>query len=316
MSEQVRIWGPETPVRLDEAEALSYCRQLANGHYENFSVVSSLVPAGLRDDFAVVYSFCRWADDLGDEIGDAAESRRLLEWWRLELERCFAGDPIHPVMVALRRTVERHQLPITPFNNLIDAFVQDQHVSRYDTWSALLDYCVLSANPVGRLVLMLLGERRDEDLFASSDAICTALQLTNHWQDVRRDLLERDRIYIPGDLMRASRFEERMRASAEQGWAIDDTFLEESRRVVRTCVNRTWSLYDEGESLLEGISVESRPVVALFRSGGMHVLRLIELWNCETVLHRPRLTKVRKLSLLTRSWVGSRLASMRRGKLE
>lgn len=316
MSEQVRIWGPERPVRLEEAEALSYCRQLAHGHYENFSVVSSLVPAALRDDFAVVYSFCRWADDLGDEIGDSAESMRLLEWWRMELERCFAGDPVHPVMVALGKTVQRHDLPMKPFSDLINAFIQDQHVDRYASWNELLDYCVLSANPVGRLVLMLLGEKREERLFAPSDAICTALQLTNHWQDVRRDILDRDRIYLPQDLIEGEDFEQRLRASAEQGWAIDDTFLEQSRRVVRTCVNRTWPLFDQGEVLLERISARSRPVVGLFRSGGMHVLRLIELWDCETALHRPRLTKARKFSLLARSWIGARAAAMRSRKGE
>ncbi|MBL8758415.1 MAG: squalene/phytoene synthase family protein, partial [Phycisphaerae bacterium] len=140
-----------TPVGLEDA--LAYVRGLALGHYENFSVLSRLVPEDLRDDFAAVYAFCRWADDLGDETGpgDAARerSRTLLAWWRDQTRACWDGRAAHPVMVALRRSVERHHLPITPFLDLIDAFEQDQRVTRYDTWDQLLDYCRRSANPVG-----------------------------------------------------------------------------------------------------------------------------------------------------------------------
>ena len=129
--------------------------------------MSSLVPLALRDDFAAVYAFCRWADDLGDEMGDPDESLRLLAWWRRELDDCFAGVPVHPVMVALAETVTRHALPREPFEHLIDAFEQDQRVSRYDTWDQVIDYCRRSANPVGRLVLMLFGEPREDEYLLS-----------------------------------------------------------------------------------------------------------------------------------------------------
>src|SRR5262249_40556404 len=154
----------------------------------NFSVLSALVPAGLRDDFATVYSFCRWADDLGDETGDTSRSLALLAWWRRELQQAFAGTPRHPVFLALKPVIDRHSLPIEPFDHLIAAFEQDQTVNRYQTWEQLIGYCRLSADPVGRLVLMVCGEERSRENFALSDAICTALQLTNHWQDVRRDI--------------------------------------------------------------------------------------------------------------------------------
>jgi squalene synthase HpnC len=313
--EQVRLWGPDRTTRLQSGEAIAYCRALANSHYENFSVVSSLVPRALRDDFAAVYSFCRWADDLGDEIEDRDESLRLLAWWREELDACFAGEPVHPVMVALAATVERHDLPRKPFDDLVDAFVQDQSVTRYETWKELLEYCSLSANPVGRLVLMLLGEERDESLFQSSDSICTALQLTNHWQDVRRDFDERDRIYIPSELIDIDLFEERLRASVGQGFAVDGTFLEESRQLVRECVARTMPLYDEGSVLLDRVSPQSLPVIRLFVAGGMRVLRLIELWNFETAIHRPTLSKVTKVALVARAWMGSRFARNSNGTL-
>jgi len=313
ISSQVRVWGPDSEIRLDESEAIAYCHQLTGGHYENFSVLSRLVPRDLRDDFAAVYAFCRWSDDLGDEIGDREESRRLLDWWRGELDKCVDGSPGHPVMVALSRTIARHELPRAPFDALIDAFLMDQEVIRYESWDALLDYCALSANPVGRLVLMMLGEPRTDEYFGPSDSICTALQLTNHWQDVGRDLLERDRIYIPGELIDHPRFESELRRSAEQGWASDPSFLEASRRTIRTCVDRTWPLYEAGDALLDRLSPHSRPLVGLFRDGGMRVLRMVEVWNHETVLHRPKLGRGRKFMLLARAVISARLASGRGG---
>src|SRR5262245_10918930 len=199
--QQLDVYGPEHCRTLTTAEARHWCLRLATGRYENFSVLSAVVPAELRADFAAVYAFCRWADDLGDEIGDCQRSLELLAWWRRELQQCFAGQPRHPVFLALGPTIVKHRLPIEPFDDLIRAFEQDQSVTRFDTWNQLVGYCRLSADPVGRLVLMLCGEERSEEVFRLSDCICTALQLTNHWQDVRRDIVERDRIYVPRDLV-------------------------------------------------------------------------------------------------------------------
>jgi squalene synthase HpnC len=153
----------------------------------------------LHQDFYNVYAFCRWADDLGDEIGDPRESLRLLEWWRGELDGMYEGRASHPVFVALRQTAARHELPKQPFADLIRAFVQDQTVVRYPTYEDLFGYCRYSANPVGRLVLHLCGYR-DAQRQALSDATCTALQLANSWQDVARGL-EKGRVYIPLEAM-------------------------------------------------------------------------------------------------------------------
>jgi squalene synthase HpnC len=299
-------FGPEHCRAMDQDQARAWCRQLAGSHYENFSVLSGLVPAAVRDDFAAVYAFCRWADDLGDESGSPQRAAELLAWWRRELRQCFDGSPRHPVFVALAPTIQRHQLPLEPFDNLIRAFEQDQTVTRYETWEQLIGYCSLSADPVGRLVLMLCGEERSEKLFKLSDAICTALQLTNHWQDVCRDILERDRIYIPREMITIDRFEERLTASARQGFAIDREFLPASRLLIKACVEKTWSLFDRGGKLLDHLSPRTQPIVWLFAAGGQHVLRQIEMWNYETVLHRPRLGKFTKLMLVTRAWIAAR----------
>ena len=182
-------------------EAERYTRWLATHHYENFNVVSWLLPRRLRQHFYNVYAYCRWADDLGDEVADPARALELLDDWDQELRDCYAGKPSHPVFIALRQTIAACDIPIEPFSDLLVAFRQDQTVHRYPTWNGVLGYCRYSANPVGRLVLYLCGYR-DAERQQLSDATCTALQLANFWQDVCRDL-EKGRIYIPLEALAA-----------------------------------------------------------------------------------------------------------------
>ena len=149
-----------TPVHL--AAARSYCSRLARTHYENFTVASFLLPRRLLRHFHAVYAYCRWADDLADEVGGGARALALLRWWREELLRCYGGQPRHPVMLALRETIQRFRIPPEPFLNLLFAFEQDQIVKRYQTYEQLLGYCRNSANPVGHLVLYLGGAFNQE----------------------------------------------------------------------------------------------------------------------------------------------------------
>ena len=174
--------------------AQQYTRWLATNHYENFNVASWLLPKELHQHFYNLYAYCRWADDLGDEVPDTQRALGLLNWWEQELDACYEGRPSHPVFVALCDTIVAKDIPRQPFADLLKAFRQDQIVKRYSTWDAVLDYCVYSANPVGRLVLYLCGYH-DEPRQKLSDATCTALQLANFWQDVSRDL-EKGRIYM------------------------------------------------------------------------------------------------------------------------
>src|ERR1035441_3675805 len=185
--------------RWSASDGRAYTRWLATNHYENFHVVSFLLPKRLHQDFYNVYAYCRWADDLSDEIGDPAESLRLLGWWRRELDAMYQGRATHPVFAALAPTVRQYAIPSQPFADLIDAFVQDQTVTRYRNWEELFGYCRNSANPVGRLVLYLCGYA-DSERQRLSDATCTALQLANFWQDVTIDLLK-DRVYIPLEVL-------------------------------------------------------------------------------------------------------------------
>ena len=171
------------------------------GHYENFPVASLLLPQHLRRPVAVIYAFARSADDFADE-GDEAPAVRLerLEAYRAELGR-IAGRtaPQTPLFDEVARIVGEHQLPLGPFNDLLDAFSQDVVKTRYASFTEVLEYCRRSANPVGRLLLHLFKRAHETEL-SHSDSICTALQLTNFWQDVALDW-RKGRVYLPQDEM-------------------------------------------------------------------------------------------------------------------
>jgi len=308
IEDELARYGPDAAHEpVEPAAARAYVRRLALGHYENFSVLSWFVPRELRGDFAAVYAFCRWADDLGDELGDGAGDRergeRLLGWWRAGLERCFAGEAEHPVYVALGETVARHRLPIEPFADLIDAFVQDQRVRRYGTWAEAIDYCRRSADPVGRIVLRLWGHR-DAELDRLSDRTCTALQLVNFWQDVRRDILERDRVYLPAEIADRHGLDiEAMAADLRAGRSID-RHAGAARASVREACERTAPLFAEGRGLIDRVEARHRPTLALFSMGGEAVLGAIERSGYETLRGRPSLSKATKGRLLARAAVG------------
>lgn len=270
-------------------DSLSYTRWLATHHYENFHVVSLLLPKHLHQDFYNVYAFCRWADDLGDETGDPQESLRLLAWWRGELESLFAGQPpSHPVFVALAETVRRHDLPVEPFSDLIDAFIQDQTVTRYRDWDGVLDYCRRSANPVGRLVLMLCGYR-DAERFRLSDATCSALQLANFWQDVAVDL-EKNRIYLPLRLLEA------------HGCSEQDLFARRCtpafRRAMQEAVDYAQALFEQGLPLSRMVDRRLALDIDLFSRGGMRVLGKIRAQNYDVLSRRPAISKTERALLL------------------
>ena len=270
------------------SEALSYTRWLATHHYENFHVVSWLLPKRLHQDFYNVYSYCRWADDLGDEMNDTAESLRLLAWWRESLHAMYGGRATHPVFVALQGTVERYSIPQQPFDDLIGAFVQDQTVTRYRNWDELFGYCRGSANPVGRLVLYLCGYS-DAERQRLSDATCTALQLANFWQDVTVDW-EKGRVYIPLDVL------ERNGSSLEDIAARRATpgFVAAMRDVVR----RAHELFLEGLPLAGMVDRRLAVDIELFSRGGMRVLEKIAAQNYDVLLRRPSISKTERVWLL------------------
>jgi squalene synthase HpnC len=275
--------------------AQKYTRWLATHHYENFNVASWLLPKELHQHFYNLYAYCRWADDLGDEVPDSARALELLDWWGQELNACYEGWPSHPVFVALRETVVAKAIPKQPFADLLKAFRQDQVVKRYATWDSMIDYCVYSANPVGRLVLYLCGYR-DEERQRLSDATCTALQLANFWQDVSRDL-EKGRIYIPLDVAAAH--------GVMEADIVAKKFDERYIALMKDLIAPTRAMFAEGMPLSKMVNGRLSIDLEMFSRGGIAVLDAIEVMGYDTLHARPAISKGKQVRLLGSALVGS-----------
>jgi squalene synthase HpnC len=285
-------------------EAERYTRWLATHHYENFGVVSWLLPRHLHQHFYNVYAYCRWSDDLGDEIPDRDRALALLSAWEEDLRHCWrhGEEPCHPVLIALRETVRAKQTPLRHYLDLLRAFRQDQKTQRYATWDGVLGYCAYSANPVGRLVLHLC-DYRDEERQRFSDFTCTALQLANFWQDVSRDL-DKGRIYIPLD--------ELARHGLSEADILARRFDSRYVELMKSLIVRTRELFDAGLPLARRVDSELRADIELFSRGGIAILDAIEASGYDTLCHRPALSKWTKVQLLGRA-LGTRAFTRQSG---
>ena len=293
---------PEVAPSLDEARA--YCKRLAESHYENFHVVSWFLPRALRPHFHAIYAYCRISDDLGDEVGDTAQSLALLELWGKELDACYEGTTRHPVFVALAETIRECAIPKQPFADLLTAFRQDQVVTRYATMEDVLQYCRYSANPVGRLVLYATGGV-DEERFRLSDLTCSALQLANFWQDVRQDYA-RGRVYLPQKDMEFFRVSDEI---ISKGVATP-----EFRGLMRCEVEYTRGLFEEGLPLISMVDRDLALDLDLFSRGGLEILRAIERQNYDVLSARPAISKSTKAALLLRAVTAKLLPFLRLGQ--
>jgi squalene synthase HpnC len=287
---QLEIARTLPPLSSSLEQAQKYTRHLATHHYENFIVATYLLPRPLRQHFYNVYAYCRWADDLADEISDPREARELLDSWETELRECYNGSATHPVFIALRETIAAFDIPIEPFCDLLTAFRQDQVVHRYTSWESVLEYCRYSANPVGRLVLHLCGYR-DQERQDLSDWTCTALQLANFWQDVSADL-SKDRIYIP--------LEELSRHDLTESDLFSRRFDKRFSDLMKGLVARTREMFLKGLPLAEKVERSLRIDIELFSQGGLAVLDAIDSIGYNTLQTRPTIKSVAKLRLLSR----------------
>jgi squalene synthase HpnC len=290
VANDLQKWGPgHAQTAPSRAEGEAYCRRLATSHYENFAVATVFLPQALRQHFYNVYAFCRWADDLGDEMGSTARSLELLGWWREELHRCYAGETArHPVFAALASTIARFQIPMVPFADLISAFEQDQRVTEYATFDELRDYCRRSADPVGRIVLALCEQNSSENI-GWSDSICTGLQLANFWQDVARDF-RIGRIYLPREDW--DRF----------GVTRDDFGRPETTpafaRLMAFEVDRARQWLHAGLPLVSRMPGRLQIDIDLFARGGLKILDRIERCHYKVWEQRPVVTKGDAVGLL------------------
>ena len=285
---------PQEECGADEAQR--YTRWLATHHYENFQVVSWLLPRELHQHFYNIYAYCRWSDDLGDEVADGARALALLDAWEEELRLIYQPGraPSHPVLIALAETIRAKDIPQQPLNDLLRAFRQDQTMKRYATWAELDDYCVYSANPVGRLVLYLCGYR-DEHRQRLSDYTCTALQQANFWQDVSVDL-QKGRIYIPANELAAH--------GLSEADIIQRRFDQRYVALMKGVVAHTRELFRAGLPLVQQVDGVLRTDIELFSRGGMAILDAIERDGYNTLERRPALSKAAKMKLVGRALGG------------
>jgi squalene synthase HpnC len=280
-------------------QAFAFCDSLTAGHYENFPVGSLLVPRELRPHVHAIYAFARIADDYADEPQYHDSMRlALLENWESQLLQSLWRRPQHPVFIALKETIERFGLPPDLFRDLLTAFKLDVVKKRQPTFSDVLAYCRCSANPVGRLVLLLF-QYRDPELHELSDAVCTALQLANFWQDIPIDLAK-GRIYLPlEDLERFGYSEEDLNARV-----YNDAFI----RLMRFQTERTRSLFSKGRPLARRVGKDLRFELSLVWEGGNHILRLLEKNRFDVFSRRPVVTKAGWVQLGARAFWASRFS--------
>ena len=279
----------DSDVTVDLDEAYSLCESLARSHYENFTVVSWFLPADIRRHLYAIYAFCRFVDDLGDEF--AGDRNAALDLWEEEIGRCFDGLPRHPYMIALQNTIRTFDIPGEPFLKLVRANRIDQTVRRHATYDDLDFYCQHSANPVGHLVLYVCGYR-DKERMRLADYTCTALQLTNFWQDVARDFAM-GRIYIPQeDMERFGYSEEDLTAGV-----VNRPF----REMMAFEVERARELFRKGLDLVRTLDGRIKIDIALFSLGGMRILDAIEARDYDVLTGRPELSRVARIGLMLRT---------------
>jgi squalene synthase HpnC len=272
-------------------EAFAICEARVRAHYENFPV-GRFVPKDKRPYVHALYAFARAADDFADEPMYEGMRQEKLDQWEARLHAAYEGKAEDPIFIALGETARRLEIPKPLLLDLLSAFRQDTVKSRYETWDELLDYCRRSADPVGRLVLLVFGYR-DDALFAWSDSICSALQLANHWQDVAVDL-RKDRIYIPRESLARHGVKE---------WDLNAGRVDERfRALMAELVGRARELFVRGRPLCDRVGRDLRFEMRLTWLGGSGILDGIEAVGYDVFRRRPRWGLVGKLGLAFRAW--------------
>jgi len=274
-----------------EKGAFQYCQVLAKSHYENFPVASRFIAAKKRKYVWALYAFARTADDFADEIKDPQESLNRLADWDEKLDAAIKGTPEHPIFIAIKKTIEDCQIPPSLLHDLVSAFRMDVTKKRFGTFEELLYYSRYSANPIGRLVLLIHGYQNEEQ-FSWSDKICTALQLTNFWQDVTRDNLK-DRIYIPTDFMSKYQYSE--------SDLFNKIYNPRFANMLKELVEKTEALFYEGLPLITSLDKKLKFEIKLTWHGGMHILNKIKQLNYNVLEERPKIKFKDKIAILSKA---------------
>ncbi len=308
--------------------AYQHCEQMAKSHYENFPVGSMLIPKKQRPHVWAVYAFARGGDDFADENYPSRKNFLNLEEWRNEIKKgeekrllqlkewndqliaCYQSTPTNPIFIALQKTIQDLKIPYQLLRDLLIAFEQDVVKRRYQNWEEILHYCKHSANPVGRLVLIVFGYH-DEKLFELSDAICTALQLANFWQDVAVDL-EKDRVYIPLDLLKKYEISEESLFESDVIPAkagiprlhFGDSYLRRNdkiKNILDELGKFTLSLFQKGKPLPKSVKGRLSWELKCTWLGGMTILKRSCFDEKREGFERPKISGKDKLKILLSS---------------
>lgn len=292
--------------RWQDDEALSWCRRYARAHYENFQVSSLFLPRQLRNAYTVLYAFARGADWRADDIAadlpeDARKAvrRQALAEWRQQLSAVYSeASPSHPAFIALRRVIEKYPIEQDSFDAMIRAFERDQGNGRYETWADVLRYTEGSANPVGRWVLRVHG-LHDPELDRLSDSVCTGLQLVNFMQDIRSDLVGRNRVYLPLEELRQFVVTEEMLAHTPTP--------EPVRRLLAFEAERADTYLSAGIELIKQVQPPLRNQLTLFVGGGKLALDALKRADWDAGSRHRRVTRMDKAGLILRAYLGRTL---------
>jgi squalene synthase HpnC len=279
--------------------SFKYCEEIAKNHYENFPIASLLIPKEKRKYIYAVYAYARAADDFADEeniLGGKPKRLALIDEWNEKLKECYKGKSYDPIFIALNNTVQENNIPIETLEALLKAFRQDVEKQRYKTFDEVLEYCKNSANPIGRIILMIFGIK-DPEYYVYSDKICTALQLTNFWQDINIDL-KKDRIYLPEeDILKFGYSYEELNAKK-----YNNNFKE----LIKFEIKRTRDIFNEGKKLIELTlkNIKTKNLakeLKLIWLGGNEILNKIEIAEFDIFNNRPVLSKFDKIKIFINS---------------
>jgi len=277
-------------------ESIKICYEIINKNYENFPIYMFFLNKKLMNDFASIYAFSRGIDFIGDELSPNKVAKGL-DIWQKELDQAFNNKSTNPIFIALEKTIKKYNLSKSPFEKLIKANSIDQKKNSYKSIEELLYYCDHSANPVGELVLSILGYK-DKNLIELSNKICTGLQLTNFIQDIQIDLGKK-RIYIPIDLLKKHKVD--LSKLNHQNTIQDNVFKEKFEKLIIELIDINKKLYKDGQKLTSYLNKKDALIIQIFISSGEKILNKIQNQKFKILLKKPKTNKFEKLIIIFKS---------------
>jgi len=278
-------------------ESIEICYEVINQNYENFPIYMFFLNKDMMNDFASIYAFSRGVDFIGDEL-NINEVDKALQIWRSELDLAFDGNPSNPIFIALSKTINKYKLEIEPFRRLIKANEMDQYITKYNSWNDIFSYCDHSANPVGAIVLRILGYTENSNI-KFSNKICTGLQITNFIQDIKVDHYK-NRTYIPQNLLKKHNLDF---SSINKVTKNNINFLSKFDNLLADLIQENQRLYDEGRILIKNLSKKHAIIINIFILSGQTILNKIRNQKSNILFKKPRTNKLEKLYIIIKATV-------------